>query len=834
VTALPIDALLGELTRSLERRPNLVLRAAPGSGKTTRVPVAVAHWRKGREGPHKVVVLEPRRLAARSAAARVAREQGVRLGREVGYRVRFDARAGEDTRIEFVTEGLFLRTLQSDPTLEKVAAVVFDEFHERNLASDLALALLRGVQRELRADLSIVVMSATLAPEPVAAFLDAATLSGGARPYPVAIEQLVPPARTGAAEAAVLGVEQALASTDGDVLAFLPGVGEIRRARERLLEPARHKGADVLELYGDLPPDRQDEALRSGPRRRVVLATNVAETSVTVEGVTTVVDTGVCRQKRFDPVLGLDRLELVRIARSSLEQRAGRAGRTGPGSCIRVWDPREDALRPATEEAEIRRVDLSGALLELFAWGETDEHAFAWFERPPDAALARARELLERLGASSSHGLTAHGRALARLPVAPRLASLLVRSPGPRAALLCALCSERDPLRRGTGRPGHVSDSDVLDRLELVEDFERTGRTASAVGELVPSAARRALRARAQLVRSLPRTSGRETRADLARALLAAYPDRVARRRAPGDERAVLVGGRGVRLAPECAVREDELFLAVEIDAGRRGERSEGIVRQASAIDRAWLDPERFTTAVVVEPDASRETIRGVRRTSWAGLVLDEVDVPPPPEDAERELARIAAEDVERALALDDPDVARLLARVRSLAIWRPELELPTFEHDDWIELLGELCRGARSLADLRAAPLAATLRARIGARLPDLDRDAPERLEVPSGSRLALEYRPGQAPILAVRIQEIFGWTETPRIAGGRVPVLLHLLGPNHRPQQVTDDLASFWRGTYAEVRKDLRRRYPRHAWPEDPFTARAERRPGRRGRRR
>ena len=824
---LPIDSIRNAIVASLAERPNLVLRAPPGSGKTTRVPVALADaaWASG-----KIVVLEPRRIAARAAAARVAAERGSRLGQEVGYRVRFDRRTSRATRIEFVTEGLFVRTLQDDPSLEPVAAVVFDEFHERNLASDLALAMVRRVQQDLRPELRIVVMSATLAPEPIAEFLDGAVLEGAHSPHPVAVETLAPPPRASTVDAAVFGVEHALA-TPGDVLAFLPGVGEIRRTRERLADRARRAAIDLVELYGDLPPDRQDAALRGGPRRRVVLATNVAETSVTVEGIRTVVDTGVARKNRFDPALGLDRLELVRIARTSIEQRAGRAGRLGPGRCLRVWDPREDSLRPIEEEPEVRRADLASAVLELFAWGETDERAFGWFEKPPDASLERARELLDRLGAIGSAGLTRHGRELVRLPVHPRLGSLLVRTPGRRAALLCALCSERDPIRRDSARSDRASDSDVVDRAELIEDFEATGRTSADVGELAPGAARQVLRARDQLHRLAGGRESSEARTDLLRSLLSAFPDRVARRREDSPERGVLVGGRGIRLATESGVRDGELFLAIEIDAGRRGAGSEALVRQASAIEREWLDPGRLRTAVTVEFDEQREAVRGVRRTTWEDLALDEVDVPAPADEAERTLAVAAEARLERALALDDPDVERFLARVRSLAEWRPELGLPTFERADLVELLPALCAGARSIRDLRKAPLFATLRARLGPQLVDLDRDAPERLEVPSGSRIQLAYEVGRPPVLAVRIQEVFGLRETPRVAGGRVRVLMHLLGPNYRPQQVTDDLESFWHNTYPVVRKDLRRRYPKHAWPEDPWTARAERRPARRG---
>jgi ATP-dependent helicase HrpB len=839
---LPIDEVLPQLLEALRGSSAAVLRAPTGAGKTTRVPPALLD--AGLSGGKAVVMLEPRRIAARAAARRIAFERGTELGGEVGYHVRFERKASRGTRILVVTEGLLVRMLQDDPFLSDFGAVVFDEFHERSLHTDLALALVRRVQQDARPELRIVVMSATIATAPVAEWLGGApVVESEGRLFPVAIEYAQDeddrplPAVVGGATL------RAFSASSGDVLAFLPGVGEIRRTREELEARAGRLGARVLELYGDLPAEQQDEVLRPSGQRKIVLATNVAETSVTIAGVTAVVDSGLARVSRYDPGVGLDRLELERISRASADQRAGRAGRTQPGTCLRLWTERAQRSLRAEEEPEIRRVDLAGPVLQLFSFGERDPFAFPWFEAPPRAALERGLELLRELGAFEGGGLSATGRALARLPVHPRIGRLLLE--GARtgvleeAALAGALVGERDPFLR---RPGaraasrHRSDSDTWDRILALEEFERNGSGSSLVGELNRGAAAFVLRARDALLRAAERQTGARAAGpgdELAfrRALLAAYPDRVVRRRAGEPQRGVLVGGRGVRLADESAVHEGELYVAVEIDAGRAGERAEAFVRQASRIEREWLPQELLQSSVETGFDAQSGKVLGWKRTRYVDLVLDEVQANVSEEDAARELARAAAQDLPRALGLAREEVAAYLARVRSLAAWMPEAGLPALDEAQLAAWLPEICAGRRSFEELQRSDLVGFLRGKLGWKLAQLvETEAPERLGVPSGSQIRLEYEPGKPPVLAVRIQEVFGLADTPRVAGGRVRVLLHLLAPNYRPQQVTDDLRSFWSKAYFEVRKDLRARYPKHAWPEDPWNAPPQRKGGRR----
>ncbi len=826
---LPIDAVLPRLVEALKEHNNAVLVAPTGAGKTTRVPPALLD--AGLAGAGQVVMLEPRRLAARAAARRIAHERDGELGGEVGFQVRFERRASAATRILVVTEGLLVRMLQDDPFLERAGAVVFDEIHERNLDTDLALALVRKVQREARPELRIVAMSATLAPGPLAGFLgDAPVVESAGRLFPVDVRWLEREDDVQLHTLVVRGVADALEQSPGDVLAFLPGVGEIRRASEALADLARRRDVDLVELYGDLPPEKQDRALQRGPRRRVVLATNVAQSSVTVEGVTAVVDSGLARFLRYDASVGLDRLELDWISRASADQRAGRAGRTAPGLCLRLWTEARQRSLAAEDEPEIRRVDLSGALLELAVWGERDAAGFAWYEPPPRSAVERGLALLGDLGALEGGAATAIGRAMSRLPTAPRLARLLIEGArlgqGERVALAAAMLAERDPFRRERARSASRSESDVLDRTLALEAFEQRGHAHSEVGELLQSPARQILRARDQLARL---SSGTSTEEDcdlpeaLERALLAAFPDRLARRRAPGERRGVLTSGRGVKLAEESAVLDPEWFVCVETDAGRRGERAEALVRMASGVRAEWIPRERIKRSIELTFDAARERVVALRRTALDQLVVEEVQVALPDDPrVEQVLCEAASRHLERALALDAPAVSALLARVRSLAHWRPELELPTFGEEDLRAALPDLCARRSSFEELRRASLDTVLRGRLThVQLQVLEREAPERIEVPTGSRIALTYEPGRPPVLAVRIQELFGLTQTPRVAGGRVPVLLHLLGPNYRPQQVTDDLSSFWKNTYPEVRKELRRRYPKHSWPEDPLAA-------------
>ena len=848
-TPLPIDPVLPEFLAALGRHTAVVLRAPTGAGKTTRVPPAILD--AGPAGPGRVIMLEPRRLAARAAAGRMAYERGGRLGDEVGYHVRFDRRFGPRTRLLVVTPGILLRMLQDDPFLESAGVVIFDEFHERGLESDLSLGMVRLIQQTVRPELRVVVMSATLAVGAVAAYLgDCPVVAAEGRQYPVAVRHEPRPEHQPWPLAAAHAAERLLEQTTGDLLVFLPGLQEIRQTARHLEPAARRYGLAVLPLYGDLPADQQDAALVRGDRRKVVLATNVAETSVTVEGVTGVVDTGLARTLVFDPAVGLDRLRLTPIARASADQRAGRAGRTQPGVCVRLWSEGAQRARPEQTEPEIRRVDLAGAVLQLLCLGEADILRFPWLEPPREATVEQALILLRRLGAVDDQGVTALGRVLVRLPVHPRLGRLLVEGrrlgQPDRVALAAALLSERDPFGRALDPPPErtagraATMSDVLDRVEALEAFERRGQLSSPLGPLNRGAARFVLRARDQLQKEGTRGEGRGARerpetplsapapgsSSLApqdeavlRALLAAFPDRVVRRREPGSRRGVMVGGRGVRLAPSSGVTEPELFLGIDVDAGAR----ETLVRQASVVRRDWLSPEQMSGAIEVAFDPAAERVTARRRLRFADLLIEETPASlPDGGQTAQVLAAAAAEHLGRVLPPDDSPAGLFLTRVRCLRQWMPELQLPALDEAELRDILPWLCPGRRSFAELRQASWLEALQGRLTSRQRQaVEREAPERLLVPSGSRLALRYEVGRPPVLAVRIQEMFGLRDTPRIAGGRVRVLLHLLAPNFRPQQVTDDLASFWANTYAQVRKDLRARYPKHAWPEDPGNA-------------
>jgi ATP-dependent helicase HrpB len=639
---------------------------------------------------------------------------------------------------------------------------------------------------------------------------------------------------------ATKAAERLLDRTSGDVLVFLPGLFEIRQSARHLEALAQERNLAVVALHGDLPAEQQDAALLPQERRKVVLATNVAETSVTVEGITGVVDTGLARLMGFDSRLGLDRLRLTPIARSSADQRAGRAGRTGPGVCVRLWSEASDRSRPEHTEPEIRRVDLAGAILQLLCWGESDVAKFPWLEPPPDAPVQQGLALLRLLGAVDERGVTDLGRMLARLPVHPRLGRLLVEGQrfghADQAALAAALLAERDPFTRPMDSPPevcrHVTQSDILDRMDSLQEFAQRGRTTMPVNR---NAARFVLRARDQLWKQVCNLLDKENRQvqnlppqeAILRSLLAAFPDRVARRRKPGGRKGVMVGGRGVRLAAQSGVTEPELFLCVDADAGQ----TETLVRKASMIERAWLAPERITvsTQVLFDPESERVVAR--RRISYEDLVLEESPAAFPDEaEGTRVLAEAAAKNLEKVLPTADSPAGRFLIRIRCLRQWMPELKLPEFSDNDLRDLLPWLCPACRSFADLRQAGWLDILQSKLTQKQRHLvEREAPERIQVPSGSRIALNYEVGRPPILAVRIQELFGLADTPRIAAGRVRVLLHLLAPNQRPQQITDDLASFWNTTYQQVRKELRSRYPKHAWPEDPWSAPAEHRPQR-----
>lgn len=853
---LPIDDVLPEVISGLTSTDTgaLVLIAAPGAGKTTRVPPAVldaglAELTNGtsQRTQGQIVVLQPRRVAARAAATRISDERGTKLGEEIGYQVRHESKVSARTRIVVCTEGVFLRRLQKDPMLENTAVVIFDEFHERNLDSDLALALVRQVRNELRPDLKIIVMSATLDAEPVSRYLsNCPVVQSPGRTYPVNIEYLsFQPSAVNLEQTVSDGVKKMLAASDGHILAFLPGVGEIRKTQE-LLEPiAERENLLLLPLYGDLPLEEQQRVLNQSAQRKVVLATNIAETSLTIDGITAVVDSGMARVNRLDTRLGLNRLVLERISQASADQRAGRAGRTASGDCLRLWTEREHKSMSAFNSPEIERVDLSECALQLLAWGEKDLQSFTWFEAPPPASLSRALELLDRLDALENGSLTELGRKMAQLPLQPRLASLLLEGAKlgqlKETALCAAMLSERDPLKRSTEKTGakHKSESDVLDRVWALKEFAEHGHKHSFAGELMVNPAKQILRAAEQLTRLVDQVSPSKAPAvqksveqaeqSVMRAIMVAFSDRICKRREPGGKTAIMVGGRGVKLSNDSAVTDAEFFVAVElIETGQ----SDATVRQASAIDKGWLPKSHLTTSIDVSYDTIREKVVASKCTRFCDLVIEEkVAALPQDIDPGEILAKaLSAANVDVAALVDD-HAKQYLARLNCLRENMPELELPQFSNEPWRDLLPLWCMGSASLADLKSHSFASILQSQLShEQLTAIEQEAPAQIPVPSGNQIKLHYEDGKAPVLAVRIQEIFGMTETPKVARSRQPVLMHLLAPNYRVQQITPDLASFWKNTYSEVKKDLKARYPKHSWPDNPLTAQAESRPKRR----
>jgi ATP-dependent helicase HrpB len=833
---LPIDAVLPEVVTGFRDGRRLVLRAAPGAGKTTRVPAALLD--AGVAGAGEVLVLEPRRIAARAAAGFVARARGRALGDEVGYRVRFEQRGGPATRLWFVTEGVFGRLLATDPFLERIGLVVLDEFHERHLQGDVALAVVLELQETVRPDLRLLVMSATLDTDALARALgDAVVVTSEGRAHPVTIEHEDGPGHARGLPARVASALRRALAEPGDALVFLPGAGEIRRTATAIAPLAAAHGVDVVPLHGDLTLAHQERALRPGPRRRVVLATNVAETALTVEGVTVVIDSGLARVARHDPRHGLNVLRVQPISRAAADQRAGRAGRTAPGRCLRLWSRADHAGRRAHETPEVLRLDLARTALELRAWGLADARRLRWLDPPPLAALARAERLLVHLGAVDHEGgLTETGRRMLALPAEPRLARLLVEAEragcAADGALLAALVGERDVL---LAAPGLVAadappdlpsgPSDVLLRVELFADAARrrfAPEACRALG-LDVRAVRAVARARQQLAdRLATRAAGEADRATLDRCLLAGFPDRVARRRAPGSPRALLVGGTGVVLAPASVVREAELFVALDLE---RSGGPEARVWMASAVEPAWLGalfPDAMCEKRDLSFDAARARVVERIRCCYHDLVLAErVRTDVDPAVAGPVLAAAILADPE-ALGLLGDGERLLLARLRFLAAVRPELALPVAPEPLAAEALTALAAGRSRLAELRATDVGTAITGLLTPAQRDaLGRDAPTHLRLPSGRLAPVRYTADRPPVVAARIQELFGLGSTPRLGHGRVALVLELLAPNQRPVQVTDDLPSFWRTTYPEVRRLLRGRYPRHAWPEDPLAA-------------
>lgn len=863
--AYPISPLLPAIRASLREHPRLVLEAPPGAGKTTQVPPALLDepWLQGK----KIILLEPRRIAARAAAEFMAARFHEAVGQTVGYRIRFESRVSADTRIDVVTEGILTRMLQDDPELPGVGAILFDEFHERHLQGDLGAALALDVQSSLRPDLRLVIMSATLEGERVARWMDSPVIRSEGRAFPVRIEH--PAARRGEDESAQVcrAVEQALQETQGDVLVFLPGRREIARvqnalsqigsrARSLLQAPGRslragdrreapassppdtdaihdrelhvreharsYNSIEILPLHGELSLAEQHAALSPAEpgTRRVILATNVAESSATLPGIRAVVDTGLAREPRFDPNSGFTRLQTVNISQASADQRAGRAGRVAAGVAYRLW-PQSQRLEPS-RTPEIEQAELSSLALELAAWGigEDAQHALRWLDPPPAGALAQARELLQRLGAmDASLRITQLGRAMLKLGAQPRLPAAALRAAEAQRALvadLLALLEARSPLR------GAFND-DLRAQLAALHVWRDGGARlqhadARALAAIEQSA--RGWRKRLE-VRSAP--SGVPDVLTAGNLLLHAFPDRAAKQDERDPRRYVLANGRGARLHEESALFGEPWLVIVEA----RFESRDSLVLNAAPFDPALLERDygsRMARERTVRWNSEREVVEAFEEARFDAIVLSRRSVPVASEDAlPALLAQIRARGLQ---ALPWSEAAtRLRARIVWLRAISPQTNLPDVSDaallDTLEQWLAPALHGKRKLDALPVAELSDALLALLDWPLRRLlDEQAPDSIVVPSGMTRRIEYT-DDGPVLAVKLQELFGLADTPRVANGRVPVTLHLLSPGGRPIQVTQDLRSFWERTYPEVKKELKGRYPKHPWPDDPWTA-------------
>lgn len=829
MTKLPIDDILPALKAAYRTSQSIILHAPPGAGKTTRVPLALLDIISAESG--RIIMLEPRRIAAVSAARWMAHCLGEEVGQTVGYSIRFDSCTSKSTRIEVVTEGILTRRIQNDPGLAGVALVIFDEFHERSIHADLGLALCREVQ-QLRENLTLLVMSATLDLGPLARMLDnAPVISSEGRAFAVEVKYLDDMAHARLPHRMAAAVTRAVNETEGDILAFLPGSGEIRACAAQLAESGgiRHR-VEICQLYGDLPVAEQQRVIQAGPARKIVLATSIAETSLTIEGVRTVIDSGVSRRLQYDPGNGLNRLVTVRESRASAEQRAGRAGRTAPGVCYRLFSQHTlQGMTPHTPP-EITVTDLSQLVLELAAWGVSDPLQLGWLDPPPAAALESARRLLAELDLCDDAGrITERGRDVARLPLHPRLGRMLLRSRELGCpALGCqmaALLSERDPFRSAAGGSvPQISRSDIADRLDVLNSWLTTGHTERRVD--IP-ALKNVERVARQLKRIMSVTPA-EARCDfdddlVSRLLLAAYPDRLAQRRASGDGY-LLTGGRGARLSERSAVRTAAYIVAAELDAGNQ---AEAVIHLAAEIAEAVIREERpghIRTETVVSWDDREQRVVGHRLESLGSIHLAAGTVVPAPAQALPVVIGAVRASGLALLPMNDA-VRQLQGRLQLLRGVFPEREWPDVSDatllvslETWLmPHLGGVT-SARKLAQLDCA---AILRQGLDYRQQrELDDLAPTHLAVPSGSRIRIDYA-GEVPVLAVKLQELFGLAIGPAVCGGRVPVLLHLLSPAGRPIQVTRDLRGFWDGSYQQVKKELKGRYPKHPWPDDPWSA-------------
>ena len=815
---LPIDAALPDLTAALRRQNAAVLVAPPGAGKTTRVPLVLAgeEWAQSKR---RILVLEPRRLAARAAAERMAKTVGERVGETVGLRVRFGSKLSQKTRIEILTEGVFTRLILDDPMLGGVAAILFDEFHERSLDADLGLALARDVQQGLREDLRLLVMSATIDGARVASLLgDAPVIAAEGRAFPVETRYLGRDARPIEPQIAD-AIVRAMRADTGSLLAFLPGAGEIRRT-QALLDGRFDPSVDVVALYGALAADEQDRAIAPSPpgRRKVVLATSIAETSITIEGVRIVIDSGLARVPRYEPDVGVTRLETVRVSRAAADQRRGRAGRTEPGICYRLWDePQTAALEPFSRPG-ILSADLSSLALDLAAWGSGSEN-LAFLDPPPRPALAEAKALLAELGAIDGDGrITEEGKKLRRLPLPPRLARMVVDAAAEGAALPAA------EIALVIGERGLAGDD-----VDLTHRFAAFHRDRSSRAREARALARRWAEIAESSASPLAQSAPLNGEASIGAWLALAYPERVAKNRGGAAGAFVLANGRGAQIDPASPLAREPYLAVAEL----AGSAAAGRILLAAPIGLAEIEArfaDRIVTREDIAFDPASASLRLRRLRRFGAITLSEQ---PMSAAASEAAARILAEGIAR-LGIDR------LPWTKALRQWRDRVMfLRASEGDEWPDLsdaalaatvnawLGPSLAAKTALRDITADEMETALNALLPwPRQRRLGAEAPAHFEAPTGSRVPIDYQADGGPKIAIRVQELFGLDRHPAIAGGRIPLLIELLSPAHRPVQTTRDLPGFWRGSYAAVRAEMRGRYPKHPWPDDPLAAPATRR--------
>jgi len=827
---LPIDDYLPTIVEALRASPNLVITAEPGAGKTTRVPRALLDAGVAAQG--EILVLQPRRIAARMAAQRVAQELGEQLGQTVGYQVRFDRVDSARTKVRFVTEGIVTRRLMGDPDLSDVNCIVLDEFHERHIQADVTLALCRKLQRTRRNDLKIIVMSATLDADAVARFLDCHSLHVPGRMFEVKVDYLEAPSDK-PLEQKVVSAARTLtaAGTQDDVLVFLPGAAEIRRCAAACDQLARDRDLEIAVLHGDLPAKEQDRAVTRGPKRKLILATNIAETSLTIEGVGAVIDSGLARVASHSPWTGLAALVTAPISRASAKQRAGRAGRVREGRCIRLYTKHEHDTRPLQDTPEIVRADLAELRLQLGLLADPPTTS-DWIAPPPAPALAAATQLLQRLGAlDASEELTGLGRTLATFPLHPRVSRLLTaareRGVAHSGATLCALVSERDVIVRGRDRGQRNNDtverSDLIARLDLFEALEDAGfdRHQAAASETDVGALRAVAQVRDRLLRigsAVTRDESFERETMLRQCILLAFPDRVARRRHATSNDVVFVGGGSATLDPTSVVKQAELMVVTEATDRRGG----GVlVRQASEIEPEWLlelFADRIQERVQCAFNGTTERVEQTLLLTYDDLVLDQsVQTTLDPNAAAKTLFEAAQKRGPQAFG-DVDEVASFARRVAFAR--RKDPSLPDLGEQPAVLALERACAGSFTFSDLKARGLLSPLKAALSStQLSRVEQLTPEHVLLPGGRRVVVHYEASQPPWIESRLQDFFGMRDGPKVGGE--PLVIHFLAPNMRALQVTTDLAGFWARHYPDLRKQLMRRYPKHSWPEDPFNA-------------